>query len=240
MKLAIATDQGNVSAHFGRCPTYTLVEISDGKVTSREEIDNPGHQPGFLPHYLSERNVGVIIAGGMGPRAQGLFAQYNIQTIIGVQGSIDEVLTRFLNHQLEAGEDLCDHLHGQAECTDHPPVIAPEVPLGSNICVTAQGTDLDSEVDPRFGRAPYFLIVNPDTMEFEALANIHKDAGHGAGIQAAQWIATKNVCAVLTGQCGPKAQRVLEAAGIQIIPGITGKVGEALRNRERRSPGGQG
>ena len=240
MKLAIATDQGYVSAHFGRCPTYTLVEISDGKVTHREEIDNPGHQPGFLPHYLSERNVGVIIAGGMGPRAQELFAQHNIQTIIGVQGSIDEVLIKFLDNQLEPGEDKCDHLHGHVECTDHSPIPARETTLGSRICVTAQGTDLDSDVDPRFGRAPYFLIVDPDTMAFEVLANLHKDAGHGAGIQAAQWIATKNVRSVLTGQCGPKAQRVLEAAGIQVIPGITGKVREALRNRERRSPGGQG
>jgi len=240
MKLAIATDQGQVSAHFGRCPTYTLVEISDGKVTRREEIDNPGHQPGFLPRYLSERNVGVIIAGGMGPRAQGLFAQHNIQTIIGVQGTIDEVLTKFLSHQLESGEDMCDHLHGHVECTDHPPIPVQGAILGSNICATAQGPDLDSEVDPRFGRAPYFLIVDPDTMEFEVLTNMHQDAGHGAGIQAAQWIATKNVRAVLTGQCGPKAQRVLEAAGIQIIQDVTGTVREALRNMARRSAGGQG
>ena len=82
MKVAISTDQGYVSAHFGRCPSYTLVEIKEGQILNKEEVPNPGHQPGFLPQYLSEKGVNCIIAGGMGPRAQGLFAQKNIETII--------------------------------------------------------------------------------------------------------------------------------------------------------------
>ena len=86
MKVAIATDQGYVSAHFGRCPSYTIFEVVDGKIQDKEEIDNPGHQPGFLPRYLAEKGVSVIIAGGMGPRAQGLFAQNDITTFLGVQG----------------------------------------------------------------------------------------------------------------------------------------------------------
>ena len=75
MKVAISTDQGYVSAHFGRCSTYTVIEIKEGQMLSREEIANPGHQPGFLPQYLSDKGVNCIIAGGMGPRAQALFAQ---------------------------------------------------------------------------------------------------------------------------------------------------------------------
>ena len=55
MKLAISTDGGNVSAHFGRCPTYTLVDVEEGNIVAREEIPNPGHRPGFLPGYLAER-----------------------------------------------------------------------------------------------------------------------------------------------------------------------------------------
>ena len=78
MKVAISTDQGYVSAHFGRCQSYTIVEIKEGNVLRMGEIPNPGHQPGFLPKYLSEKGVNCIIAGGMGPRAQGLFAQENI------------------------------------------------------------------------------------------------------------------------------------------------------------------
>jgi len=89
MKIAISTDSGHVSAHFGRCPAYTLVDIEEGKIIRRTEIPNPGHQPGFLPDYLSRMGVTAIIAGGMGPRAQGLFAEKKIQTIIGVQGRVD-------------------------------------------------------------------------------------------------------------------------------------------------------
>jgi len=70
VKIAIATESGYVSAHFGRCPAYTLVDIENGKVVGQQDIPNPGHSPGFLPGYLSEKGVNVIIAGGMGPRAQ--------------------------------------------------------------------------------------------------------------------------------------------------------------------------
>ena len=233
MKVAIATDQGFVSAHFGRCPSYTIYEVVDGKVQQREEIDNPGHQPGFLPRYLSERGVNVIIAGGMGPRAQGLFAQNQITTVLGIQGPVDEIITSFINQELEAGEDLCDHEHSHDECADHAQISPSQHNQGSKICITAQGPELDSEVDPRFGRAPYFLIVNPDTLEFEALANESKDMAHGAGIQTAQLIAGKEVSAVLTGQCGPKAQQVLQAAGIQIVQGVTGRAKDAVDNWTR-------
>jgi len=234
MKVAIATDQGYVSAHFGRCPSYTIFEVVDGKAQQSEKIDNPGHQPGFLPRYLSERGVNVIIAGGMGPRAQGLFAQNNITTFIGVQGPVDEIITKFISQELEAGEDLCNHDHSQDECADHAQISPSQHILGSKICVTAQGAELDSDVDPRFGRALYFLIVNPDTLEFETLANDNKDAAHGAGTQAAQLVAGKNVGVVLTGHCGPKAQQILEAAGIQIVDGVTGRVKDALEDWNRR------
>jgi predicted Fe-Mo cluster-binding NifX family protein len=109
MKLAISTEGNNVSAHFGRCPTYTIVEIDEGQVQKGEEIENPGHCPGFLPNYLSDMGGSCVIAGGMGSRAQNLFRQKNIEPLIGVQGSIDEVINKFINQELEKGEDLCDH-----------------------------------------------------------------------------------------------------------------------------------
>jgi predicted Fe-Mo cluster-binding NifX family protein len=232
MKVAIATEQGYVSAHFGRCPTYTLFEVVDGKAQAREEIDNPGHQPGFLPRYLSEKGVNVIIAGGMGPRAQGLFTQSGISTVLGVQGSVDDVITQFVNQELEAGEDLCDHDHSRGEFAGH--ASPPQLIQGSKICITAQGAGLDADVDPRFGRAPYFLIVDLDTQKIEAVANDNADTAQGAGIQAAQLIAGKKVSAVFTGQCGPKAQQVFQAAGIQIIQGVTGKARDIMENLNRR------
>ncbi len=220
MKIAISTDNGYVSAHFGRCPTYTIVDIQDGRVLARQEIQNPGHQPGFLPQFLSEREVEVIIAGGMGPRAQGLFASRNIQTLIGVQGPLDEVIEKFLRRELEADQDLCDHGHDHEGACRHgvtPGGLEPGAPILGKICVTTKSPNLEAEIEPNFGRAAYFLIVDPITLEFKPIENPSIQAGHGAGIQSAQLVADQMVSAVLTGQVGPNAQKVLESAGIRVI-----------------------
>jgi predicted Fe-Mo cluster-binding NifX family protein len=224
MKIAVSTEGGSVSAHFGRCPTYTLVDIEEGKIIRRMEIPNPGHQPGFLPDYLSRMGVGTIVAGGMGPRAQGLFAEKKIQTIIGVQGRVDEVIERFLNQELEAGRDLCDHDHhhdGACRHEEPPGQVEPERPVEGKVCVSAKGSDLDAEVDPNFGRAAFFLVVDPETLEYVSFANPHAQAAHGAGIQSAQFVAGQSVSAVLTGQVGPNARQVLDQAGVRVI-GVTG------------------
>lgn len=229
MKVAISTDHGYVSPHFGRCASYTIVEIKEGKILSKTEIPNPGHHPGFLPKFLSDRGVNCIIAGGMGHRAQGLFTEKNIETIIGVQGAVEDVIEKFVNQELEAGEDLCGHKHGGEEHFSHHRFVNhPPQPTGSKICITAQGKDLEAEVDPRFGRARYFLIVDPETLSFEVEENPNINAPQGAGIQAAQFISSKNVGTVLTGSVGPNAQRVLQSSGILVITGTTGKVKDAL------------
>jgi len=97
------------------------------------------------------------------------------------------------------------------------------------IAVSASSADIESPVDPRFGRCPYYLIVDPDTMEFEAVENPHVGASSGAGIQAAQLVAQKNVEAVLTGSCGPNAFQTLKAAGVKVVVGVTGTASEAVR-----------
>ncbi len=97
------------------------------------------------------------------------------------------------------------------------------------IAVSAYGQDLEAPVDPRFGRAPYFLLVDPETMEFEVVANqTNLQAPQGAGVQAAALVARHRPQAVLTGHCGPKAFHTLRAAGIPIILGIEGSVAEAV------------
>ena len=107
MRIAISTDGDFVSAHFGRCPDFTIVDIEDGKITKKEIIENPGHQPGFIPQFLHERQVKCIIAGGMGMRATELFNEFSIQTIVGVDGKIDEVIEKLQKGTLEGGESLC-------------------------------------------------------------------------------------------------------------------------------------
>jgi predicted Fe-Mo cluster-binding NifX family protein len=99
------------------------------------------------------------------------------------------------------------------------------------IAVSANGPNLEAQVDPRFGRAPFFLIVDPETLECEAVPNqINLQAPQGAGIQAAAVVARYQPAAVLTGHCGPKAFDTLQAAGIPVIVGVDGPVREAVQN----------
>jgi predicted Fe-Mo cluster-binding NifX family protein len=102
------------------------------------------------------------------------------------------------------------------------------------IAVSAGGPDLEAQVDPRFGRAPYFLLIDPDTLEFEVVANRQNlQAAQGAGIQAAALVARHRPQAVITGNCGPKAYHTLMAAGIPVILGASGSVREAVQQYQQ-------
>jgi predicted Fe-Mo cluster-binding NifX family protein len=96
------------------------------------------------------------------------------------------------------------------------------------VAVSSNGENLDAQLDPRFGRCAYFVVVTPDDMSFEALDNESAAQGGGAGIQAAQFLASKGVEAVITGNCGPNAVQTLLAAGIELFGGQTGTVREVV------------
>jgi len=98
------------------------------------------------------------------------------------------------------------------------------------ICVTSQGPDLASEVDPRFGRAKFFIIYNDEDETFEVVDNTqNKEASGGAGIQAASTVAENDCDWVISGHMGPKALAVLQEAGVSVATGASGKVSDALR-----------
>ena len=101
------------------------------------------------------------------------------------------------------------------------------------ICITSTGPTLDSRIDPRFGRCQYFIIVDPDTLSFEAAENPNLGAAGGAGIQAAQFISNTGVEAVITGQVGPNAFTTLQAAGIKILTGGSGTVEEVVEKYKK-------
>jgi len=125
LKVAISTDGDLVSAHFGRCPSFTIVEFEGDKVISKHVIDNPGHHPGFLSQFLKEKGVNAIIAGGMGQRAQMLFDESGIKTVMGISGMVDEVVKQAASGTLQGGESLCQPGAGKGygvekTACDHP------------------------------------------------------------------------------------------------------------------------
>jgi predicted Fe-Mo cluster-binding NifX family protein len=125
MRIAISTDSGFVSAHFGRCPSFTLVDIENGKAINKEEVSNPGHEPGAIPAFLHEKGVNYIVAGGMGMRAESFFQQYGIKTVVGVSGKVDDIIEQFRHGIVKGGDSLCSPGAGKGygldkqEC-DHP------------------------------------------------------------------------------------------------------------------------
>ncbi len=96
------------------------------------------------------------------------------------------------------------------------------------VVVSSTGKDLDAQIDPRFGRCAYFIIVDTDTMAYEVFDNGNMALGGGAGIQSAQFVASKGAKVAITGNCGPNAVRTLSAAGVELIVGQSGSVRRAV------------
>lgn len=107
---AVPTYNGQLTPHFGHCEKFAIIETEDNKVIKEEFVTPPFHQPGVYPRYLAEVGVKVIIAGGMGQRAQDLFAQNGIEVYMGVDSEKPvKLVENYLNGELKTGENLCDH-----------------------------------------------------------------------------------------------------------------------------------
>ncbi|MCP4721490.1 MAG: dinitrogenase iron-molybdenum cofactor biosynthesis protein [Desulfobacteraceae bacterium] len=96
------------------------------------------------------------------------------------------------------------------------------------ICISSTGKDMNSQIDPRFGRCTYFLIIQTDDMNVEVFENEYKSLGGGAGIQSAGFVHSKGVKTVLTGNCGPNAMKVFVESKIQVVTGQAGLIKDAL------------
>lgn len=109
IKVAVAEDNNEVSPHFGHCLGYRVAVIENGDVVTTEYIASPGHEPGLLPRLLADHKVSCIIAGGIGHRAQMLFAQHGIRCVTGVTGAVDKAISCYVKGTLRDGESTCDH-----------------------------------------------------------------------------------------------------------------------------------
>ncbi|MBU2547310.1 MAG: NifB/NifX family molybdenum-iron cluster-binding protein [Proteobacteria bacterium] len=112
MKIAIPVADGRLSAHFGHCRLFALidVDIETKNIIKREDHDAPPHEPGLLPSWLAERGAEMIIAGGMGQRALDLFSQQGIRVLVGAPNQKPEdLIAQYLDGTLQTGDNVCDH-----------------------------------------------------------------------------------------------------------------------------------
>lgn len=112
MKIAIPLADGRLSMHFGHCRQFAIVEADpNGKEILNTEIhDAPPHQPGLLPRWLGEKDVNLVITGGMGQRAQAIFTDAGIEVLVGAPCAEPQKLVRgYLEGTLQTGDNVCDH-----------------------------------------------------------------------------------------------------------------------------------
>ena len=119
MKIAVASMGDMVAQHFGHCENFNIYVAEGGKIVSKESVANPGHKPGFLPNFLGDMGVEVIISGGMGGGAVDIFNERNIEVIMGNLGNVDEVVEKYLKGELKSIGSVCHNHEYQNECDEH-------------------------------------------------------------------------------------------------------------------------
>lgn len=116
MKIAVASENNVVTEHFGHCQNFNIYEIEGNNIIKNDSIPNPGHKPGFLPNFLNDLGVNVIISGGMGAGAIDIFNNKNIEVITGASGNSIDLAQRYMSGELVSTGSIChQHIHHE-EC----------------------------------------------------------------------------------------------------------------------------
>ncbi|WP_313757402.1 NifB/NifX family molybdenum-iron cluster-binding protein [Tissierella sp.] len=116
MKIAVASEGKMVTEHFGHCENFSIFEIEEKKIIKTEIIPNPGHKPGFLPNFLNDLGVNVIISGGMGGGAIDIFNEKDIEVIVGAKGDAKEAVNSYLQGSLKSTGSVCNEHQHHNEC----------------------------------------------------------------------------------------------------------------------------
>jgi predicted Fe-Mo cluster-binding NifX family protein len=112
MRIAIASEGNNVTEHFGHCVNFNIYDAENGQIVKEESIPNPGHRPGFLPNFLADAGVKVIISGGMGGGAVDIFNERDVEVVVGASGDAKTAALRYLRGELKSTGSVChDHMH---------------------------------------------------------------------------------------------------------------------------------
>lgn len=119
MKVAVACMGTEVAQHFGHCENFMIYTSEGTEIVKKENVPNPGHRPGFLPNFLGDLGVEVIISGGMGGGAIAIFNERNIEVVMGNLGNADDVVMEYLKGNLKSIGSACDKHEHADECGNH-------------------------------------------------------------------------------------------------------------------------
>jgi predicted Fe-Mo cluster-binding NifX family protein len=230
MKIAVAHWSGRISPVFDVADNVILITAENGRETHRESLRLTSQGPFDRARKLSAEEVDVLLCGAVSAALEKALAATGVQVLGFLGGEVEGILAAFLDGRLRDGRlppraatanrHRCGHMLRRRNSAErqHPMKIA----------VSASGPSLEDLVDPGFGRCAYFQIIDPDTLEVEVLENPGRQASGGVGMDAARRVAERGVTHVLTGTCGPNAQKLLAAAGVAIVGGCSGTVREAV------------
>lgn len=116
MKIATPCNGTEIWGHFGHCENFMIYDVENGEIVKEESVPNPGHRPGFLPNFLADMGVEVIIAGGMGGGAVDIFNERNVEVVVGASGDSKAAVSAYLKGELESTGAVChEHKHAH-EC----------------------------------------------------------------------------------------------------------------------------
>ena len=117
-RIAVAAEAQNVTGHFGHCEAFLIFDTKNDRIVGQENLPNPGHRPGFLPNYLADHGVQVIISGGMGEGAVDIFRSRNVEVVTGASGDAAKAVELYLKGQLVSTDDVCHEHYHHEECGD--------------------------------------------------------------------------------------------------------------------------
>lgn len=237
MRVAVTIWNGRISPVFDVARSVILAEVEGGRIKARREEPLEGGDPGRQASRLSSYQPNVLICGAISQSMVALLSACDIAVFPFVAGDVDAVLDAYLNGSLTApawsmpgccarkgyggGTGRCAGRRfgsGRQQRTILSPTEATQGIAAMKIVLTSTGKTLADPLDLRFGRAKYFILMDTETGDLTVHDNAQNlNAAQGAGIQAGETVARLGAQAVVTGNVGPKAFRILEAAGIKVF-----------------------
>lgn len=236
MKVALATWNGRISPVFDVARQVLVLEVEKGRVVARHEAALPGTEPQVQAYRLVALDPQILICGAISKAMASLLAAVNIRVIPFTAGDVEIVLAAWLAGNLpDPALSMPGCCGRRRRNRDGRRCRVKALPSKEGregimkVIVTGSGGKLTDAVDPRFGRASQFIVVDMDSGAVTIHDNAQNlNAAQGAGIQAADTVARLGAQAVITGNVGPKAFRVLSAAGIKVFLVKNGSIADAL------------